>query len=331
MKRWQQLAFWLTALYLVMCIAVASFLAQVTLHPSRRPLPLDAEQSMQQDAEKLQSDLEDVQMVAAGRAVLRGWFIQPRHRNGNAVIVFHGVGDNRLGMVGYAELLLRNGYSVLMPDARAQGVSGGDLATYGLLEADDIRRWFEWIEVNNHPRCIYGLGESMGAAQLLQALPSEANFCAVIAESPFSSFREIAYDRVGQQFHAGPWVGRTILRPIVEIALFDVWRKYHLDLNSVSPEDAIARTRTPVMLIHGQADSNIPVRHSQMMKLLNPRLVLWEVPGADHCGAISTARDEFPRRVLTWFASHTGAPQEPVKSNGSPSAASVKSEPIRHD
>ena len=37
-------------------------------------------------------------------------------------------------MVGYAELLLAHGFTVLLPDARAHGASGGSLATYGLLE-----------------------------------------------------------------------------------------------------------------------------------------------------------------------------------------------------
>ena len=269
-------------------------------------------------------------MVAADHAVLRGWFLQARHHNGDAVILFHGVGDNRLGMVGYAELLLRNGYSVLMPDARAHGVSEGNLATYGLLEADDVRRWFEWVRFNGRPNCIYGLGESMGAAQLLQALTSEPGFCAVIAESPFSSFREIAYDRMGQQFHAGPWVGRTLLWPVVEIALMDVRWKYHLNLKAVSPEDAIAKTPVPVMLIHGQVDNNIPIRHSRIMKARNAQLVLWEVPNADHCGAISTAPDEFVKRMLSWFASHKGVPQA-FTSSGSPPAATSRATSSRHD
>jgi pimeloyl-ACP methyl ester carboxylesterase len=189
-----------------------------------------------------------------------------------------------------------------MPDARAHGISGGLYPTYGLLERDDIRRWFEWIEHEHHPQCIFGLGESMGAAQLLQSLAAEPNFCAVTAESSFSSFREIAYDRMGQQFHAGPSVGRTILRPVVEIALAYTRWKYHLDLASVSPEDIVARTQVPVLLIHGQIDSNIPVRHSRQIKLANPRVVLWEVPGADHCGAISVAPAEFDQRILSWFA-----------------------------
>ena len=49
----------------------------------------------------------------------------------------------------------------------------------------------------------------MGAAQLLQSLDTHPHFCAVAAESPFANFREIAYDRMGQPFHLGPWVGRS--------------------------------------------------------------------------------------------------------------------------
>jgi uncharacterized protein len=57
-----------------------------------------------------------------------------------------------------------------------------------------------------------------------------------------------------------------------------------------------------VLLIHGQADGNIPVRHSRRMHAIDPRTTLWEVPGADHCGAISTEPEEFERRVLGRFS-----------------------------
>jgi uncharacterized protein len=144
----------------------------------------------------------------------------------------------------------------------------------------------------------------MGAAQLLQALTVEPNFCAVVAESSFANFREIAYDRMGQQFHAGPWVGRTLLRPVVEIALTYVRLEDRLDLAAASPQQAVANTTVPVMLIHGAADGNIPVYHSQMLKLENPNIELWEVPGADHCGAISVAPADFEQRVVGWFTAH---------------------------
>jgi alpha-beta hydrolase superfamily lysophospholipase len=233
--------------------------------------------------------------------VLRGWMIRPQHNNGEAALLLHGLGDNRLGMTGYAQLLLAHGFTVLLPDARAHGVSGGALATFGLLERQDIRQWVEFLRARARVPCVYGVGESMGAAQLLQSLETGAALCAVMAESPFSSFREIAYDRMGQPFGLGPWVGRTILRPLVEIAFLRARWKYGLCMQQISPEDAVGTTHIPVLLIHGQGDRNIPIRHSRRIHNRAPRTLLWEVPGADHCGALATAPEEFEIRLLAWF------------------------------
>lgn len=145
----------------------------------------------------------------------------------------------------------------------------------------------------------------MGASQLLLSLDTGTHFCAVVAESAFSNFREIAYDRMGQRLHLGPWIGRTILRPIVETAFIRSSWKYNLHMQSISPEDSVAAARVPVFLIHGLMDSNIPIRHSRRMHARNPSTILWEVPNADHCGAISTANQEFAQRVLRWFSDHS--------------------------
>lgn len=296
---------WIFATYLLMCIGAALFLAKTTLHPSRRPLPEIEESAMEQEAARLDARLQDAEISTADSVRLRGWEIQPDQGNGDGVILLHGLGDNRLGTVGYAEMLVAHGYTVVMPDARAHGKSGGELATYGLLERNDIREWFEWLQRTSHPRCIFGLGESMGAAELLQSLDAEPNFCAVVAESSFSTFREIAYDRMGQPFNAGPWVGKTVLRPVVEIALAYSHWKYGVDLTQDSPQGAVARTRVPVLLIHGTADRNIPAYHSRLISLQNSRVVVWQVAGADHCGALAVAPEEFERRVLGWFGDHS--------------------------
>jgi len=182
-------------------------------------------------AERSNYALSDVTIPAQDGAMLRAWDIRPQTGNGNVALLLHGLGDNRTGMTGYAELLLSHVYSVLMPDSRGHGRSDGALVTFGLLEADDIRRWLDWLQANSHPACIYGLGESMGAAQLLQSLKTETRFCAVVAESPFASFREIGYDRVGQRFNTGAWLGRTLLRPIVEVAFLYARLKYRLDFD----------------------------------------------------------------------------------------------------
>ena len=293
--------FYLLLIYAILCAMVGVFVAEGALHPQRRPVAPEAQTSLRETALDQQSNLDDVSIPAQGNVTLQAWSIHPQKTNGDAVILLHGLGDNRLGMTGYAELMLRHGYTVLLRDARAHGESGGALATYGLLERDDIRRWFEWLVTNQHPHCIFGLGESMGAAQLLQSLQTEPGFCAVVAESSFSNFQEIAYDRVGQFFNTGPWVGRTVLRPVVFTAFYYARWKYELNMRQVSPEEAIAQTIVPVLLIHGQIDSNIPVRHSRQIHSRNPASILWEVPNADHCGAISTAPQEFETRITKWF------------------------------
>lgn len=257
---------------------------------------------MDQVAQRLDASLDNVSVTTSDGVALNAWSIEPIHGNGDDVILLHGLADNRIGMTGYAQLLLAHGFGVLLPDARAHGSSGGDLATFGLLERDDIHQWFDFLVAHDHPRCIYGFGESMGAAQLLQSLAVEQRFCAVAAESPFSNFHEIAYDRMGQPIDLGPWFGRFLLRPVVEFAFLYTRVKYKLDMSQASPENAIAHTRVPVLLIHGQIDSNIPVRHSRRIHAHNPGTVLWEVPRADHCGAISAAPQEFAQRLLNWFS-----------------------------
>jgi uncharacterized protein len=199
--------------YLGLSFVAGVFVAEGTLHPGRRPLSANDEMQAQGMANSHDTELVNVGIPARDGVTLSAWSLRPRNSNGRAVILLHGLSDNRLGMIGYAELLLSHGFSILMPDARAHGASGGQLATYGLLESDDIQRWFDWLQQNQNPGCIFGFAESMGAAQLLQSLKTEPRFCAVAAESPFSTFREIAYDRVGQFFYTGPWLGRTFLRP----------------------------------------------------------------------------------------------------------------------
>lgn len=281
------------------------------MHPARRALTEHDRAQVVAIAGRHDSELADVEMVADDGITLRGWSIRPEKANGQAVILLHGLSDNRVGMITYGELLISNGYTVLLPDARAHGASEGTIATYGLLEAKDIRKWYEWFEAREHPACIFGFGESMGAAQLLSSLRSESGFCAVAAESPFSTFREIAYDRVGQFFHTGPWLGRTFFLPVIEAAFaYSRWH-FHTDLARVSPMEDASSSHVPILLVHGMQDGNIPARHSRAIKAHDPDLVLWEVPGADHCGAISVASTEFREKLITWFSSHS----RPKQSN----------------
>jgi uncharacterized protein len=301
--RW--LAVSLLILYLASSLLGGIGLGEMAMHPGRRPIPEREKSEIESGEKKLNASLDDVSIKVADGTVLRAWLVQPALGNRNAVILLHGVGDNRLGMVGFGEWLLRNGFSILLPDARAHGLSGGELATYGLKEADDIHAWVSWLEGTHHPNCVFGFGESMGAGQILQALTKEPRFCAVVAESPFETFREVSYARFGRPFHTGPWLGRTFFWPTDEIGFLYVRLRYGMDMNLASPKKAVANSRVPVFLIHGTSDRNIPSYNSQDIEAANPStVVLWLVPKAVHCGARSVAPQEFDRRVLDWFTRH---------------------------
>lgn len=283
-------------------------LGWIALHTPRHPITPNEESNVKAGAEEDAVDFRDVDLKTPDGVVLRAWFMRPRQWNGNAVILLHGVSDNRLGTYGYGKWLVQNHYSVLMPDARAHGSSGGELATYGLKESDDIHHWVDWIETFEHPHCMFGLGESMGAAQLLQALPKEPRFCAVVSESPFATFREVAYARFGRQFHTGPWLGKTFFRPTIEVGILYVRLRYGLNMEEASPENAVEGMKIPVLLIHGLDDRNIPPYHSDRIQSHNPSNVsVWKVPGAGHSGAHQAAPEEFQRRVLGWFSAHSAA------------------------
>jgi uncharacterized protein len=298
----------LVGAWLIGCSAIGIVVTEWALHPGRRLLGPNAETLAQAIAQRNHAELADVSVVTGDGVTLRAWNIRPAHGNGDAVILLHGHTDNRAGMLGNADLLLRHGFSVLLPDARAHGTSGGEMATYGVKEAADVRLWFDWLQHSEAARCIDGLGESMGAALVLQSLRTTPGFCAVVAESPFASFREASYDRLGEKLHAGAWAGRTLLRPVVEAGFLYARWKYGVDLDQASPENAVAASRVPVLLIHGLKDTNLPSRHSEEIRARdasrNPPVALWEPAEAGHCGASGAEPDEYERRVIGWFESH---------------------------
>jgi fermentation-respiration switch protein FrsA (DUF1100 family) len=290
--------------WLAGCTMIGIFAIEGALHLPHLALTQQDRDRAAEIARQDGADFTDAEITAADGAVLRAWSIRARGGNGNFVMLLHGQGDNRAAMLGSANMLLRHGFSVLLPDARGHGESGGAITTYGVLEADDIRRWFDWLRKEEPSGCIDGLGDSMGGAELLRSLDAERGFCAVIAESPFATFREAAYDRLGQQFGRGPRLGRTLLRPAFGVGVLYVRARYGVDLEKADPARAVAASTVPVMLIHGLADRNLPARHSETIKRASPRVALWEPKGADHCEASTVEPVEYERRVAGWFENH---------------------------
>ena len=296
----------LVAVLLLQTVA-AVVIADGALHNHRKPLKAADRAFALESAQQNDATIQDAEIDSYDGAHLYGWFFRPNHGTGETVVLIHGHADNRSGMKRLARLFLRHRFAVLTADVRAHGESGGEFGTFGINEASDLSRWVDWIKARHDHGCVFGLGESLGASILLQAVSKEPRLCAAVAESPYASFREVAYDRMGQRFGAGDGVGRTIFRPLVSEGFLYAKLKYGVDLDQSDPADAVAQTHVPVLLIHGMDDFNIPLRHCEaILKNHSGPMGLWQVSGAGHTGAFGTDPEEFERRVTTWFSRYDG-------------------------
>lgn len=298
----------LFVLYVSFSIAAGIGLANISLNYPRTPLR-QSEEVHERIRSEFQVGIEDVSLKAADDVVLKAWFIQPQasRSNGKSVILLHGVGANRIDMSGFADTFLRNGYSVLLPDSRDHGESGGTFISYGILEREDVRRWIEYLRTRA-PGCTYLLGESLGAAIGVQATAVSPQLCAVAVESPFATFRQVSYERMGFFTHTGTLFWETVARPILEVAILYSRLRWNVYLPDAEPKKAVQQTSVPTLLIAGTEDHLIPMHHAQELFQACPaHCALWIVRGADHGGASTVAGAEFDRRILDWFAIHDSA------------------------
>lgn len=284
--------------------------AEGALRPWRRPIRPVARELAAGLARAQGRALEEPVYAAPDGAQLRAWFFRAAKPGGRAVILLHGVIDNRAAMLGFAQMFLDRGYDVLAADSRAHGESGGPLATYGLLEAADLNRWAVWLRERQGARCVFALGESMGAAIIIQALADPRTpLCAAVAESSFSSFREVALLRMGQAVGQGERTGSTLMRPAAELGLLYARWRYGVEVERAAPAEAVRRVTRPLLVIHGLADNNIPPVHGRrIVANAGANVAFWQVPGAGHVNASAAAPEEFQRRVLAWFEPACGAP-----------------------
>lgn len=242
------------------------------------------------------------EILAGDGARLVAWWIRPASSNGACVLVLHGIGDSGASAAGFAPLFLAQGYSVLAPDSRAHGESGGQFVTYGLLEKYDATRWVHWMRSQGCVR-IYGLGESLGASVLIQASAVEPSFNAIVAECPYANLRAMGEYRLRGMLPLPAILADPLASVVVEAGMFYARAADGLDFRQVSPLHSILTSSAPVLLIHGLDDRRTPPDQSRQLAAVCPaRDRLWLVPHAGHTNALAVAPEEFRRRVLGWFA-----------------------------
>ena len=198
----------------------------------------------------------------------------------------HGYSDSAESMGVYA-MVYRDvyGMNVVMPDLRGHGKSEGTYVGYGYHERRDIIIWIDRILQIDPEAVIILHGISMGAATVMmvtgEKLPSNVKAC--IEDSGFSTAME-EFAHVFGTLKKKPPISSDFLLPILKnIGIL----RAGYNLNDASPLDAVKRSITPTLFIHGEADSFIPC--SMMTKLFEAascEKMCMLVPKAEHVKSV---------------------------------------------
>jgi len=268
------------------------------LHPARlNPMRLEETTAT---LERTGAKKQEFTVRAPDGIELLGWKVHPAAPNGDWVLLFHGVSDNRTGVLGHAEFLLRRNYGVVMMDSRDHGDSGGDMATYGWKERYVGVAITDALYATENVRHLYALGVSMGGAIALQSAAVEPRIHAVVAEDPFANLREVSYDYAGLEVSS--LLGRTLFRPAPMAAMHSVEKEGGFKPEDVSSEKAVAARTFAVLVICGTRDHRIPCRHAERIykAAIGPK-ELWVVQGAGHAAALGQAPAEYESHVVSLF------------------------------
>ena len=239
-----------------------------------------------------------------------GYTIQGVHAPGSdperCVIFVHGHTWTWHGMVKYFSIYRELGYTIIAYDHRYHGRSGGDCCSAGFFEKQDLGQVADWA-FSRYPsiRTFGVVGESLGAATVLQYSPMDPRLSFVHADCPYSDVtdlyrHQLRYRKVPSLLHApAMWASRWYMR-----------RRYGFTPDQISPKADIMKTRVPILIIHGDADRYVPTWMSLEMEALRrefapTRLVL--IPQATHAKSIIVDPDTYRKAVNGFLREFTAA------------------------
>jgi fermentation-respiration switch protein FrsA (DUF1100 family) len=249
-------------------------------------------------AAKPPSDLpvEPVSIPSASGSLLSGWFI-PGTPHAGAVLLFHGVRDDRASMLPRARFLAQAGYAVLMIDFQAHGASPGSHITFGYLEARDVAAAAAYMHDRLPGESLGAVGVSLGgAAVTLSRRP--LLFSAVSLESVYPDIESALRGRLVS--YLGPPGGW--LTPLLVAQLRP---RLGIEPRDLTPSDHLADLSLPVLFMSGTADRYPTQAQTQAMFALLPGpKELWEVPGAKHVDLCDFAPAAYREHLLRFFGKY---------------------------
>jgi pimeloyl-ACP methyl ester carboxylesterase len=143
--------------------------------------------------------------------------------------------------------------------------------------AEDLDDAINWLR-QHHPgrtQRLALLGHSVGAGAALLTASKRRDIDAVISVSAFAHPKWMM-KRSLQRLHLPDWVIGFVM---------DYWQWYiGRRVDDVAPMNTVCKIACPILLVHGQADTTVPVEDARAIAKSCPeaQLTLLEIDGAEH-------------------------------------------------
>jgi fermentation-respiration switch protein FrsA (DUF1100 family) len=259
----------LLAVYVLAAAGLAIFQRRFMYFPDR---------CLTHPAETGMSGVEQLRLTADDGERLVAWYFPPR--DGYPLILyFHGNGGALVDRIPRFRMFAANGYGLLAVSYRGYGGSTGSPTQPGLIR-DGEAAYREARSRGYADDRIVLMGESLGTG-VAAALAATGKAAALVLDSPFSS----AADAAAAHFPVLP----------VRWFMFDQFRS---DL-------AIRDVHIPVLIVHGDKDSVIPIRLAKrLFERANEPKAFITVAGGRH---LVLGLPEVFAHVRAWIDATAGA------------------------
>ncbi|WP_196593347.1 alpha/beta hydrolase [Pectinatus sottacetonis] len=196
--------------------------------------------------------------------VMVGTYIKNSVPTDKAVLVMHGIYQNRSMSIDYVPIYLKLGFNVLLIDLRGHGESKGQM-TWGKKEVTDIDAWMAFLK-NQKKNNIIGIqGISLGASYALlhsgSNPPIQAAF--YVEDSAYDDLSHIYHEK----FRSFLQVQKNdfIINMLWFYCQLSMYWHTGGTMAELSPLSAVHKAKSPILFLHGGADELVPTTSMQKL------------------------------------------------------------------
>ena len=225
---------------------------------------------------------------------LGAWFC-PCEASSSLVILCHGYGAEKSGLLREARAFLEMKHSVLLVDFRGSGESSESYTTTGFREAEDVAEAVRFAREHLPPSKVILYGQSMGASAVLRSVHCcDVQPDAIIVEAVFDRMLNTARHR----FEA---MGLPSF-PSAELLLFWGGRQFDFDAFSHNPVQYAASVKCPILFLHGSSDPSARIEEARrVFDAIPGQKKIREFEGSRHEPAIVRFPNEWNEAVRSFL------------------------------